>query len=507
MLHPWYRCAALLVWSWVCCATSVLAQDWHPLVDRAAEQLGAWSCAASNCHGGERQQLVPPQRSGGELEIYRSLDPHGRAGEILEGAKFAQILERLNIAVVKPAGQNPLRTQAQYEVKDAARLQECMNCHNPAEMQSRWSDAASHSVATFAIECETCHGPAKAWRETHTRPDWNRSEGLSQGFRDMKHLLTRGRACAQCHVGGANRDMNHDMIAAGHPPLRFELAAYMAKLPKHWHDRKARTLTPNLDLQLWLTGQVANLDSSLALLASRAQRASEPEPADNAAGSGLRSSAAWPELAEFSCTSCHQALTSPAEWDDAKHRHVVREHPLRWNAWNQGLLDLVDVPTSSPSKPAWHKQLRDLQTALEAGEYHDSTSLQQLIEQVQRLREGSPSSPGFQAFGSQLLRAMPLQPRLQVAVDQRLTQQWNEEQATHAYAYFVAKVQSQYDEAAKAYASPGVSPALLLSLRQMKTKLQPLPGRPFGPVANVWDREFTEHVQRAAKLVEGASQP
>ncbi len=39
-------------------------------------------------------------------------------------------------------------------------------------------------------------------------------------------------------------EVDHDLIAAGHPALRFEFATYFANLPPHWdvaRDKKANS--------------------------------------------------------------------------------------------------------------------------------------------------------------------------------------------------------------------------------------------------------------------------
>ena len=64
----------------------------------------------------------------------------------------------------------------------------------------------------------------------HYQRDVSRERLAQLGMIDTKNLLVRAPTCASCHVGSADQDMNHDMIAAGHPPLRFEQASYEALL-------------------------------------------------------------------------------------------------------------------------------------------------------------------------------------------------------------------------------------------------------------------------------------
>jgi len=133
--------------------------------------------------------------------------------------------------------------------------------------------------------------------------------------------------------------MNHDMIAAGHPPLRFEMASYEALLPrKHWDEGPRRQAQPDYELQLWAAGRIASADAALSLLESRARQANP-----------------WPELAESNCLACHQQLRS-------ERRNSLS---LSWQAWNVALVTSI-LPQAtadpgalpSPALPATIERLR-----------------------------------------------------------------------------------------------------------------------------------------------------
>jgi len=187
------------------------------------------------------------------------------------------------------------------------------------------------------ISCESCHGGARQWIALHYQRDITREQLTHLGMIDTKNLLVRARQCAACHVGSADQDMNHDMIAAGHPPLRFELASYEALLPrKHWDDQPQRIANPNYEVQLWAAGRVAAAQAALELLKGRALRAANQE-------SGARSQesviAPWPEFAESNCFACHQPLRSMAgQLAPAAERRV--DMPA-WQSWNIALATAV----------------------------------------------------------------------------------------------------------------------------------------------------------------------
>jgi hypothetical protein len=126
------------------------------------------------------------------------------------------------------------------------------------------------------------------------------------------------------------------MIAAGHPPLRFEQASYEALLVgKHWDDRPTRAADPNYEVQLWAAGRIAAADAALALLEGRAQRAKGQEP-------GTRGQGPWPEFAETNCFACHQPLRS-LEGQSAGPATAYRTGFPPWQTWNTALLDSVVV--------------------------------------------------------------------------------------------------------------------------------------------------------------------
>jgi hypothetical protein len=140
-------------------------------------------------------------------------------------------------------------------------------------------------------------------------------------------LGVRAETCAGCHIGALRsfdiplRDVNHDMIAAGHPRLNFEFATYLRKLPPHWKEKNRIANTPRpagFEAQVWLVGQAASAEASLKLLASRA----------TSVGPASR---AGPELAEFNCYACHHDL-KPNGWRGKFEYHQGRTvGGLVWN--------------------------------------------------------------------------------------------------------------------------------------------------------------------------------
>ena len=307
-------CAACFV---LCGADPLAAQQaaerpdcWAPLDRPSAKTTGMLSCASASCHGQSTDDAFPAGTARQEATLWLEHDPHAQAARTLNSLQFKRILALVS------SGREGGPPSAEIYLR-------CARCHDPQGLALAGKDAAElmtmpASVRTRGISCETCHGAAEKWLTEHYRGDVSRAELSELGMTDTGDVLVRGRRCAACHVGDETRDMNHDMIAAGHPPLRFELSAYHDLIRrKHWSDAE-RIERPHFKAQLWAAGQLAVTDATVTLLQSRGERN-------------------WPELAEFDCLACHQRLrpvTSP------KRQRGTRELSLgtsAWQPWNLAL--------------------------------------------------------------------------------------------------------------------------------------------------------------------------
>ena len=246
--------------------------------------IGVAGCAAMACHGGTR----PNER--GEYTTWIQHDRHARAFTVL----FDELSQRIakNLDIARPEGDN-----------------RCLVCHSTAVGRPRGPRFSSED----GVGCEACHGAAEKWLVPHSRPDWKKRSDQdkigSQGMTRTKDVLVRASVCVTCHVGAPGQDVNHDLIAAGHPPLSFELDAFTANMPPHWREAPDKTAT--FGAQAWAVGQAVMLKQSLELLHERASRGQ------------------WPEFAEFECYACH--------------------HDLKENSWRQQL----GFGDRRPGTPVW----------------------------------------------------------------------------------------------------------------------------------------------------------
>jgi len=268
--------------------------------------VGTGSCAATACHGGRREPL---DLKGSEYSFWGAYDPHNRAFSVLYEDHSKRIEKNLKkVADVEEA--RPFENDL------------CLKCHVHQDYDSRDRRLQSAEFAMAdGVGCESCHGPASGYLAPHVEAGWRgltdrrKLEGF--GMRPTRDLLARGRICAECHVGQGSADVNHDLIAAGHPRLNFEYGSQLAKVPKHWRDRDDRARHTDHEAKVWALGQILSARASLDLLESRARRAI---PED--------STVPWPEFAELSCFSCHHDL-APAP----RLRPDDRPGSAPWGSW------------------------------------------------------------------------------------------------------------------------------------------------------------------------------
>ncbi len=366
--------AALAVLS----SVAIAADPWADVRPRPNDFLGTLSCTSASCHGGAETYgptgLVAHQeyvrwmgteakyadgRRGydprARLESSKT-DPHSLAAWRIGQPRFQEVLRKASLRADGSTDANmyqrcaachdPLGSATKSQISTRRAHDTSVNTLDSCDPQHSKAHAPGHAqeamvtwdgpITMVGISCESCHGGGRQWISAHYQRDVSREWLAEHGMIDTKNLLVRSRQCAACHVGSADQDMNHDMIAAGHPPLRFEQASYEALLAgKHWNDAPKRTVDPNYEIQLWAAGRIAAADAALALLEGRAQRAESQEP-------GVRGHGPWPEFAESNCFACHQPMRSmegrPTERPVAASR---LSGVAEWQTWNLALMKSI----------------------------------------------------------------------------------------------------------------------------------------------------------------------
>jgi hypothetical protein len=214
-----------------------------------------------------------------------------------------------------------LRQLKSVKEAHAEKDQLCLRCH---AMNADNEPQRDLFVRDFGVGCESCHGPAEKWLGLHYARDWSAksvSEKEALGFQPLKPLGKRAQLCVSCHIGDADKDVNHDLIAAGHPRLNFEFGAFHAIMPKHWRE-EGENAQPDFEARAWAVGQVVSAGAALALLDHRAKTATLP----------------WPEFAEYECFACHHDLREPSWRQQPGHYAKRTPGAFPWGTWYYPML-------------------------------------------------------------------------------------------------------------------------------------------------------------------------
>ncbi|MGD0543240.1 MAG: multiheme c-type cytochrome [Candidatus Acidiferrales bacterium] len=263
--------------------------------DAVGKYTGPGSCASTTCHG----SIVPRTDSRvlqNEYSIWIVKDKHSKAYAALTGPIGERMAKILSLGSAETAPK-------------------CLACHAldvPQNLRGRTFELSE------GVSCESCHGPAAGWLGPHTERDWTHQKSLALGMYDTRDLTKRTEKCLSCHLGNDEKSVDHEMIAAGHPDLFFELDTFSDVMPRHWkvpgESGEALGTDPWYNVRELTTGQAVQLRQSLLRLASRSH------------------GKVWPEYSELQCYACHHSLTPPEQsWRQARGYPGRRPGNPPWN--------------------------------------------------------------------------------------------------------------------------------------------------------------------------------
>ncbi len=305
-------------------ATMAFAQDGPP------KYTGPGSCASPSCHGAVQVRTETAVQQN-EYAIWVVKDKHARAFANLSNDVAVQMGKILDLK-----GPDGKRTTPDKAPR-------CLVCHS---LYVSDGDKARTFDSSDGVSCESCHGPASNWLGNHTRgesnPDarlnWSHKQSLDAGMRDLRDPAARTENCLRCHVGekGAtpaeDRIVDHELIAAGHPDLYFELGSFESAMPKHWKEmgEKANTKTPDpfFDVRAMAVGQAVHLQKQLERVGRNTQNF-------------------WPEYSDLDCYACHHALTDAKDSTYLKRGFPYVNADLSTPAMNNPL-------SRRAGNPAWN---------------------------------------------------------------------------------------------------------------------------------------------------------
>lgn len=274
-------------------------------------QTSSPSCAAAACHGGGEVGCKGSEHStwSPNLLAEKQNDPHSHSYSILSNRKSLEMTKALGLEL-------PFKAEL------------CLKCHSVP-------DVVPKIAVSEGVSCGACHGPAEKWLAAHVEPSWktlnNREKLETYGFLPGTNLVARNLTCVKCHVGDSEREVNHDLIAAGHPRLAFESSQfhYQPSYRKHWGEPE-----PDFELRNWYVGQVVGLRAATELLRVRAERAAKQLKLEGVTKSP------WPEFAGLNCYSCHKST-------DLKSAIITELRPRKslaipaWETWSNATFDAL----------------------------------------------------------------------------------------------------------------------------------------------------------------------
>ena len=278
-------------------------------------------------------------------KIWFDQDPHAQAYTVLLNETSARIVSQLINEELTASSQKYLDI---LETK-------CVSCHA--------SESAPRSQRVLGADCQVCHGSADAWGSQHYSSEWKargRSRFEDRKKLDVESLVSRAEVCSSCHVGELNRkgsnqedrfdrEVDHKLMAAGHPPMYFDFESFSRRYPVHWDTKDEEVgKGASIGFERWRIGKITSAITRLKLLAARAERATgqSTSPHD------------WPELTEYNCTSCHHALVQPS-WRQTRGANAIAD----WDDWSVSQLDSAIRDQSAGEVMA---QINSLKSLIEA---------------------------------------------------------------------------------------------------------------------------------------------
>jgi hypothetical protein len=295
--------------------------------------IGPGSCAATSCHGSVKP-VAGSRILQNEYSTWIVKDQHSHAYQALTG-DIAERMARL------------LKLDSKAE--EAPKCLACHALYTAPEKRGRRFELSE------GVSCENCHGPASAWLGPHTTRDWPHEKSVALGMRDTRDVVHRGEACLECHLGTKEKFVDHEMIAAGHPDLFFELDSFSAVMPRHWKFPRETASGKLVEdaawagVRDWSAGQAVQLRAEMDRLVWRAK------------GERFDKKDVWPEYSELSCFACHHALV-PAK-DSWRQEHGFtgrRPGDPGWNSSRYAVFRLLARQIDSAGARELDRRLQEV---------------------------------------------------------------------------------------------------------------------------------------------------
>lgn len=241
---------------------------------------GVATCAGSTCHGRAEGNgaVVRQDEIATWQEPSSASGAHSRAYSVLAGRRGRQIAASLGLGAATSAPA-------------------CLGCHSTYAPQGQ---RGARFILSDGVGCESCHGPAENWLAVHYARPATRASNVAAGLVPLDKPKVRAQVCLDCHYGSTKTGqfVTHEMMAAGHPRISFELDLFSALQQHHDEDADYVQRKPRTDsVRLWAVGQAEAVRRQTDLFA-RPKFARE----------GM-----FPQFYFYDCHSCHRAITDGPE--------------------------------------------------------------------------------------------------------------------------------------------------------------------------------------------------
>lgn len=336
---------------------------------------GVAACAGSTCHGrmegngkvvrqDELLHWQEPSAQGGA---------HSRAYAVLTGRRSQQIAATLGLG-------------------NAASAPACLGCHATDAPAGQRGDRFQ---ITDGVGCESCHGASSGWIATHYTVLGSHSSNVAQGLKPLENPAVRASVCLDCHFGSSRPGyfVTHQMMAAGHPRISFELDLFSALQQHHDEDADYVTRKGKTDsVRLWAVGQAEAVQRSLGLFAQL--------------GRGMQG--IFPEFYFYDCHSCHRQIYDKAERSLTFQTNPGRPIPFAappYNDENIIMLSAVARVLAPGQASAFERASRDFHAAMGVGRAQSVTAAGRLNAAAGALsraivRGGYSSDTAFTVIGT-----------------------------------------------------------------------------------------------------------
>ena len=252
---------------------------------------GVATCAGSTCHGRAEGNgaIVRQDEIATWQEPSSPSGAHSRAYASLIGRRGQQIADSLGLG-------------------SAASAPACLGCHTTYAPSGQRGD---RFLLSDGVGCESCHGASQEWLPLHYARPATHQSNVEAGLVPLESPRIRANVCLDCHYGSSKTGqfVTHEMMAAGHPRISFELDLFSALQQHHDVDLDYLDRKGGYDsVRMWAVGQ-----------AEAVRRATDMFARAEFARAGM-----FPQFYFYDCHSCHRPIE-----DGPQRRLTFETNPER----------------------------------------------------------------------------------------------------------------------------------------------------------------------------------